>query len=152
MINRSHYGGVERARTWLTPSAVWPWENHSLLGASVSQSVSVLPREGMRRWELSLNDSSHDSPREVSSQGQSVGERDWDPALLTSRPVCCLTLFIDPENLGLWHWRCGEGAQLGWRDPTPQKPESKLPSTPSRACPQGGSKDSSVKAPAGKRR
>lgn len=68
-------------------------------------------KRGHVGWDLGPNDSSHDSFRgEVSSQGQSVGEEDCDPVLLTSGLVGCLTLFTDPKNLGLWHWRCEEEA------------------------------------------
>lgn len=62
-------------------------------------------------------------------------------------------LCIDhPPHLGLWHWRCGEVALPGQKDLSPRKPEAKPPSAPSLAGPRGGSKDSSVKAPAGRRR
>lgn len=66
-------------------------------------------------WRLEADDSCHDCSRgEVSFQGQSVEEGDWDPTLLTSTPVegvCPLTLKTSA---------CGEGVSWAGRTLAPE--------------------------------
>lgn len=102
------------------------------------------------------DDGSHDWPREGTCPlkvSQRRRGKDWALVLLTSQPGGCSS--DDPGDLGLrcepWALETQGGGSAGPEGPEPSDARVQLPSTPSLAHPQGRSKDSSVKTPAGRR-